>query len=64
MVPDDASVWIDDEFLGVARDLARLPLPPGRHRLEVVRPGFRPAAQEVDLRPGTSTALRIELDRP
>jgi hypothetical protein len=64
VVPDDASVWVDDQFLGVARDLARVPLPPGRHRIEVVRPGFRPAAQEVDLSPGTSTSLRIELERP
>ncbi len=64
VVPDDASVWIDDEFRGVARDLARIPLPPGRHRIEVVRPGFTTAAQDVDLRPGTATSLRIDLERP
>ena len=64
VVPEDASVWIDDEFRGVARDLARIPLPPGRHRIEVVRPGFRTAAQDVDLRSGTATSLRIELERP
>ena len=64
VVPDDASVWIDDEFRGVARDLARLALPPGRHRVEVVRPGFRTFTQEVELGPGSATALRIELERP
>jgi PEGA domain-containing protein len=64
VVPDDASVWIDDEFRGVARDLARVALPPGRHRVEVVRPGFRTAAEEVDLGPGSATSLRIELERP
>ena len=64
VVPDDASVWIDDEFRGVARDLTRLALPPGRHRVEVVRPGFRTATEEVDLGPSTATTLRIELERP
>ena len=63
VVPDDASVWIDDQFRGPARDLARLVLPPGRHRVEIVRPGFRTATQELDLRPGTSSALRIALER-
>lgn len=64
VVPDDASVWIDDEFSGVARDVARLALPPGRHRIEVVRPGFRTATEEVELRGGTASSLRIELERP
>ena len=64
VLPEDASVWIDDEFRGVARDLTRIALPPGRHRIEVVRPGFRTAAQEVELGPGTSHSLRIELERP
>jgi len=64
VVPDDASVWIDDEFRGVGRDLSRLALPPGRHRVEVVRPGFRTATQDVDLDPGTATTLRIDLERP
>ena len=64
ILPPDASVWIDDEFRGSAQSLARLVLPPGRHRVEVVRPGFRTAVREVDLRPGVAVALRIELERP
>ena len=64
VVPEDASVWIDDAFRGVARDLGRVELAPGRHRVEVVRPGFRTATEEVELGPGTATPLRIELERP
>ena len=64
VVPDDASVWIDDEFRGPARDLTRLVLPPGRHRMEIVRPGFRTATEELDLRPGTATTLRVALEHP
>jgi hypothetical protein len=64
ILPPDASVWIDDEFRGPAQSLARLVLPPGRHRVEVVRPGFRTEVREVDLRPGALVSLRIELVRP
>jgi PEGA domain-containing protein len=64
VVPDDASVWIDGAFRGAARDLVRLPLRPGRHEVEVVRPGFRTAAREIEVHAGTTASLRIELERP
>ena len=64
VLPDDASVWIDGEFRGVAREMARLGLPPGRHQIEIVRPGFRTEAREVDLRDGASVSVRIDLTRP
>ena len=64
VLPPDASVWIDDEFRGPAQSLSRLVMPPGRHRVEVVRPGFRTEVREVDLRPGALVSLRIELERP
>ncbi|PYQ42343.1 MAG: hypothetical protein DMF77_13135 [Acidobacteria bacterium] len=62
VVPDDASVWIDGAFRGVARGLVRLA--PGRHEVEVVRPGFRTATREIAVHPGTTASLRIELERP
>jgi hypothetical protein len=64
VMPDDASVWIDGEFRGTARDLERLALSPGRHQVEVVRPGFRTATREVEVRRGATASLRIELERP
>jgi PEGA domain len=64
VLPDDASVWIDGEFRGVARGTARLGLPPGRHQIEIVRPGYRTAARDVELRDGASVSVRIELTRP
>jgi PEGA domain len=63
VVPDDASVWIDGAFRGAARDLVRLTLRPGRHEVEIVRPGFRTAAREIEVHAGTDS-LRIELERP
>ena len=42
--PPDASVYLDGRFLGTARELAGLHagliMEPGRHSLEVVRPGY------------------------
>lgn len=62
--PDDAYVWIDGEFRGTDRGLARLVLRPGRHQVEVIRPGFRTATREVEVRRGATASLRIELERP
>jgi hypothetical protein len=39
--PRDASVYVDGEFRGSGRDSSSLRLRPGRHRIEVVRPGYR-----------------------
>ena len=64
VVPDDASVWIDSEFRGTARAVGQLTLAPGRHQVEIVRPGFRSATRDLDVRPGASVSVRIELERP
>jgi len=45
--PPDASVYVDGEFHGKAAQLTRLQLSPGRHRIEVVRPGYKTQETEV-----------------
>jgi hypothetical protein len=60
--PQDASVWVDGQFRGSASALGRLVLSPGRHRIDVARPHFRPAARNVDLQPGMTASLRIALE--
>jgi hypothetical protein len=62
--PDDASVYVDDRFRGIARRLARLSLAPGRHRVQVARPGFRSADRDVYVEPDRAVSLQIELERP
>jgi hypothetical protein len=62
--PEDASVYVDGAFRGSAREATSLRLPPGRHRIEVVRPGFRTLEREVDVVPGETTDLTIELEKP
>ena len=60
--PSDASVYIDGEFRGKASQLARLDLPPGRHRVEVVRPGYRTTETVITV-DGEAKKLVIKLDR-
>ena len=61
--PRDASVYVDGEFRGSGRDAASLRLRPGRHRIEVVRPGFRTIEREVEVERGQSTTVTFELER-
>ena len=61
--PDDASIYVDGEFFGSARRAGSMPLAPGRHRIEVVRPGFRTVEREVEIQPGRTESLAIDLSR-
>ena len=62
--PEDASVYVDGAFRGTGREAASLKLAPGRHRIEVVRPGFRTAESDVDVPAGETTRLKVTLERP
>jgi len=61
--PDDATVYVDDEFRGTARELHSLLLPPGRHLVELVRPGFATERREVTVEEGETASLRVDLQR-
>jgi hypothetical protein len=61
--PSDASVYVDGEFRGSGRRAESLRLAPGRHRLEVVRPGYRTVERDIDVRPREDTRVEIELGR-
>ena len=62
--PEDTSVYVDNEFRGTARDARILNLPPGRHLIELVRPGFAVERHEVTIASGESQDLFVELRRP
>ena len=61
--PGDASIYVDGAFRGTARELDRLHLSPGRHHIEMVRPGYRTMERDVDVRPGETSEVRADLDR-
>lgn len=61
--PGNASVYVDGEFRGIGSRLDHVRLSPGRHRVEVVRPGFRTEEREIDVKEGENPELRIELSK-
>jgi hypothetical protein len=61
--PADASIYVDGMFRGTGQDLRRLTLPAGRHRLEVVRPGYRTVERDVEVQAGEDEEVDVELPR-
>jgi len=61
--PADASIYVDGMFRGTGQDLRRLNLPPGRHRLEVVRPGYRTLERDVEVQAGETEQVQLDLPR-
>lgn len=63
VTPEDASVYVDGEFQGSARRLGELDLRAGRHRVEVVRPGFDTVERDIEIEPGRVARIAIDLTR-
>jgi PEGA domain len=65
--PEDAVVYVDDEYEGTAADLNALEdglrVPPGEHVVTVLRPGFHDSIQTVETRAGKSTNIDVDLTR-
>ncbi|HXY39767.1 MAG TPA: PEGA domain-containing protein, partial [Vicinamibacteria bacterium] len=61
--PPDATVYVDGQYRGTARDLRRMRLPAGHHRIELVRPGFQAVDKEVDLQADRTVDLDVSLER-
>jgi hypothetical protein len=62
--PEDASVYVDDTFWGSATDARRMVLRAGPHSIELVRPGFTVERREIEVVPGESSDVFVELHRP
>ena len=63
MRPEDTSVYVDDAFRGTAREAKGLILPPGRHTLELVRPGYVTERREVEVVTRASQDVLVEMRR-
>jgi len=62
ILPLDASVYIDGEFHGKASQVTQVRLPFGRHRVEVVRPGYRTEETEINV-DAEGRKIVVKLDR-
>jgi hypothetical protein len=61
VAPADASVYVDGRFRGLVGDLRSLTLTPGRHRVEIVRPGHAVFEEEIEVREGEDRPIRVTL---
>jgi len=65
IVPQDASIYLDDRFLGTASDLTRLHagilVSPGDHTLSAVHPGYVQSEVEFSAESAEELVLRIDL---
>ena len=61
--PEDATVYVDGHFVGTSQILRRepLPLPPGPHLIEVVRPGYKTYQATVTVKSSETRELTIDL---
>jgi hypothetical protein len=62
--PLDATIYVDGRFRGSGHDVSTLQLSEGRHRVEVVRPGFRTYTRDFDVNADHPLQLSITLERP
>lgn len=64
--PDDASVYLDGQFVGTGTDLSQLrgglAVGPGTHHLAVVRPGHKATEKEFTVQSGEDVQLDIALE--
>lgn len=64
--PNRADVWVDGRYVGEARDLDGYPtylwLADGPHRLAIHKGGYLVFDEQIDVRRGMKTELKIRLD--
>jgi hypothetical protein len=64
--PDDASISIDDRFVGRASELdsdGGIAIAPGRHTIVVSRPGYRERRIQIDVSRGETENVEVTLER-
>jgi len=65
--PEDAAVYLDGEYLGMAGELVRLhgaiPVATGPHKLEIVRPGYASDARTIDVGGDAVAQVDVALER-
>jgi hypothetical protein len=61
--PVDAAVYVDGRFMGNGDDVDELQLAPGKHRVEVVRPGYATFEKDVEVKAGEGRNIKIELEK-
>ncbi|MEM7582372.1 MAG: PEGA domain-containing protein [Acidobacteriota bacterium] len=62
VTPGDASIYLNGKFLGIASELPQaLAVPPGKHRLDLTRPGYVAQELEIDVSDGDTVEIERQL---
>ena len=65
--PKDATIYIDENYYGTAdvnsSGTVQVLLPPGIHKIEIVRPGYESFAQEVEIELNAENKLDVNLQK-
>jgi hypothetical protein len=56
-----AEVAIDGTAVGTTPIARRIPLTPGTHTVRLTHPDYRPLTRKVEIRPGQTTRLDVNL---
>ena len=60
--PSGAHIFVDGQPVGVAVPNLELKLPAGTHQLEARLPGYSPASQQLELKPGQKVPVSLTLN--
>jgi hypothetical protein len=64
--PNRADVWVDNRYVGEARDLDGYPnylwLSDGAHKLAVYKSGYKVFQEDIDVRRGMKSELKVKLE--
>ncbi len=64
--PNRADVWVDNRYVGEARDLDGYPnylwLSDGAHKLAVYKSGYKVFQEDIDVRRGMRSELKVKLE--
>jgi hypothetical protein len=62
--PKDATIYVDGEYRGSARDITSLKLEEGSHRVEVMRPGYKTVTRQLEVATDAPSSILVSLERP
>jgi hypothetical protein len=68
VVPEDAAIYVDDQYIGAGEDLNNSPrgmiTDPGPHTVVVTRPGYKTKTVTVEAKAGQPVDVVVDLEKP
>ncbi len=62
-VEKSSGVWIDGQYVGYLKELKKLMLLPGKHRIVIRQDGYKDFAEEVTVQPGEQQDVNVAMEK-